>query len=125
MRAVLMRGTKSQNSVHISPFLKTQDRRAKTESNRDLSAYQPNDLPLGHTGSWSVQSAQCCFTSTQTGRGAKDTHVNFHTAPELSPVQFVQCCFASTKTVRTVRDGEPRTATSTFAQLLSSVPAQA
>ena len=33
----------------------------------------------------------------------------------------VQCCFTSTETTRTVSDGEPRTATSTFTQLLSSV----
>ena len=33
----------------------------------------------------------------------------------------VQCCFMSTETVRTIRDREPRTATSTFTQLLSSV----
>ena len=32
----------------------------------------------------------------------------------------IQCCFTSTETVRTVRDGEPRTATSTFTHLLSS-----
>ena len=32
----------------------------------------------------------------------------------------VQCCFTSTEIVMTVRDGEPRTATSTFTQLLSS-----
>ena len=32
----------------------------------------------------------------------------------------VQCCFTSTETVRLVRDGEPRTATSTFTQILSS-----
>ena len=31
----------------------------------------------------------------------------------------VQCCFTSTETVRTVRDGETRTATSDFAQLLN------
>ena len=30
-------------------------------------------------------------------------------------------CFTSTETIRTVRDGEPRTATSTFTLLLSSV----
>ena len=30
----------------------------------------------------------------------------------------VQCCFASTVTIRTIRDGEPRTATSIFTQLL-------
>ena len=29
------------------------------------------------------------------------------------------CCFTSTETIRTVRDGEPRTITSTFTQLLS------
>ena len=33
---------------------------------------------------------------------------------------FVQCCFTSTETVPTIRDGEPRTPTSTFTQLLSS-----
>ena len=33
---------------------------------------------------------------------------------------FVQCCFTYTETIRTVRDGEPRTSTSTFTQLLSS-----
>ena len=32
----------------------------------------------------------------------------------------VQCCFTSTKTIKTIRDGEPRTATSTFTQLLGS-----
>ena len=34
----------------------------------------------------------------------------------------VQCCFTSTETMRLIRDGEPRTATSTFTQLLSSDP---
>ena len=33
----------------------------------------------------------------------------------------VQCCFTTTEAIRTIRDGEPRTATSTFTQLLSSV----
>ena len=32
----------------------------------------------------------------------------------------LQCCFTSTETVRTIKDGEPRTATSTFTQLLNS-----
>ena len=31
-----------------------------------------------------------------------------------------QCCFTSTETFRLIRDGEPRTATSAFTQLLSS-----
>ena len=31
-----------------------------------------------------------------------------------------QCCFTSTETIRTIMVGEPRTATSTFTQLLSS-----
>ena len=33
---------------------------------------------------------------------------------------LLQCCFTSTETVRTIMDGEPRTTTSTFTQLLSS-----
>ena len=36
-------------------------------------------------------------------------------------VFFFRCCFTSTETIRLIRDGEPRTATSTFTQLLSSV----
>ena len=32
----------------------------------------------------------------------------------------VQCCFTSTETIRTIRVGEPRTATSSFTQLLGS-----
>ena len=32
----------------------------------------------------------------------------------------VQCCFTSTETIRTIRNGEPRTATSLFTQLLIS-----
>ena len=36
-------------------------------------------------------------------------------------LMFVQCRFTSTETVRTVRDGEPRTSTSTFTQLLTSM----
>ena len=34
---------------------------------------------------------------------------------------FFRRCFTSTETIRTIRDGETRTATSTFTQLLSSV----
>ena len=32
----------------------------------------------------------------------------------------IQCCLTSTETLRTIRDGEPRTSTSTFTQVLSS-----
>ena len=36
-------------------------------------------------------------------------------------VCMVQCCFTSTETiVKIIRDGEPKTATSTFTQLLNS-----
>ena len=34
---------------------------------------------------------------------------------------LVKCCFTPAETVRLIRDGEPRTATSTFTQLLGSV----
>ena len=33
----------------------------------------------------------------------------------------VQCCFTSTETIRTIRDGQPRTSTSSFTQLLNSL----
>ena len=39
----------------------------------------------------------------------------------LAPSSFVKSCFTSTEITRTVRDGEPRTATSSFTQLSSSV----
>ena len=35
----------------------------------------------------------------------------------------VHCCFTSTEAIRTIGDGEPRTATSTFTQLLNSASA--
>ena len=59
------------------------------ESNRGPSAYQPNALPLGHTGSQERAHVvvECCFMSTETvgllGTGAQDGHLDFHTAPEL------------------------------------------
>ena len=41
------------------------------------------------------------------------------------PRSSVQCFFTSTaETIRTIRDREPRTSTSTFTQLLSSVSVQ-
>ena len=54
-------------------------------------------------------------------------HTDYHrTDTSLSTTQlqsvFFKCCFtASAETVRTIRDGEPRTATSSFILLLSSV----
>ena len=54
------------------------------------------------------------------GRGTQNSHLDFHTVPELCyQIQVqVQCCFTSKATTRTIRDGEPRTTTSTFTQLL-------
>ena len=46
--------------------------------------------------------------------------IDIHTASGLYSAQ-VQCCFSSTKTVGTIRDGEPRTTTSTFTQLLGCI----
>ena len=42
------------------------ERRAEAYSNRDPSAYQPNALPLGQTGSQKYQLVECCFTSAET-----------------------------------------------------------
>ena len=47
-------------------------------------------------------------------------HTHTHTCAHCTRKSFVHCCFASTETTRLIRDGEPRTATSTFTQLLSS-----
>ena len=65
-------------------------------------------------GSW----LKCCFTSTETvgllGTEAQDVHLDFHTAPvEVLPYVHINR--------RIIRDGEPRTSTSTFTHLLSSV----
>ena len=43
----------------------------------------------------------------------------------ISDSPKVQCCFMSTEIMRIIRDGEPRTATSTFAQLLNSATVEA
>ena len=44
-----------------------------------------------------------------------------NTAPDLCVTKIQsQCCFKSTEAVRSIRDGEPRTAMSTFTQLLIS-----
>ena len=53
-------------------------------------------------------------------RGAQNGHLDFHTDPELCGGFEFKCCFTSAETVRTIWDGEPRTSTSTFTQLLSA-----
>ena len=70
----------------------------------------------------SVLWARKCRITTIT-----DTRLPSRKTPYLSSIEGrvltnsqVQCCLKSTETVRTVRDGEPRTATSTLTQLLSS-----
>ena len=42
------------------------------------------------------------------------------TCEEAEDDVIVQCCFTSTETMRNIMDREPRMATSTFTQLLSS-----
>ena len=39
---------------------------------------------------------------------------------ERKACSIAECCITPTETVRIIRDGEPRTATSTFTQLLNS-----
>ena len=72
------------------------------------------------------RSSVCCpSASLDTQCGTVDAELKVPSSerrgtPVYSSVQ-VQCCFfTSTETVRTIRDGEPRTATSTFTHLLSS-----
>ena len=70
-----------------------------------------------------VRPVECCFTSTKTvgllGMGAQDSHLDCHTASKLCTLLLVECCFTSTETVGLLWT-EPRTATSTFTQLLNS-----
>ena len=56
----------------------------------------------------SIQQSRTCHSRSTKPR-AKNTLL-----------QIGKCCFTSTETIRTIRDVEPRTATSTFTQLLSS-----
>ena len=51
----------------------------------------------------------------------QNSHLHFHTAPELCCFHLFQCCLTSTETVRIIRDGESRTVSSAFTQLLSFV----
>ena len=67
-----------------------------------------------------TQSAMC------RGHAASDALIHYKalrvraTGRELASTATFQCCLTSTETIRTVRDGDPRTATSAFTQLLSS-----
>ena len=54
--SLIVKGTKSQDSVH-KPQLFLRERRAEAESSRGPSAYQPNALPLGQTGSLRTMAA--------------------------------------------------------------------
>ena len=94
-------------------FLKRErDRGAEAESSRGLSAYQPNALPLGQTGSL-LLLVECCFTSTETvgllGTGAQDVHLHFHTAPELwfCPWWWWSVLLDVHRNRRLIRDGSP------------------
>ena len=48
-----------------------------------------------------------------------ESHITFFLRPRLL-LFLLQCCFMCTEILRTISNGEPRTSTSTFTQLLSS-----
>ena len=55
-------------------------------------------------------------------RGPQDVHLDFHTTPELCwSCSSFGVALRPQRPLGTIRDREPRTATSTFTQLLSSV----
>ena len=66
-------------------------------------------FPILHPVLWLTESDRRSFST------------EFHSS---SAVQ-ARCCFTSTETIRTIKDGEPRTATSTFTQLLSTASSHA
>ena len=77
---------------------------SRTVDHTVLSSNPP--LPTGHTVRNFTQSS------------STDLQSKTHNTVWVN--SFVQCCFTSTETVPTIKDGEPRTATSTFTQLLNS-----
>ena len=95
----------------------------------------PLALPLGQTGSCYSHSSELHLMHVRsfnvalrlqkpqdvlgTGSPGRPPRLS-HSCWALTVCVHVQFYFTSTETVRTIRDGEPRTATSTFTQLLSS-----
>ena len=73
-----------------------------------------------HAGSHKVTPAKPSTARRgwcQTPRSFTRTHLAFARYSPPPPPPPFECCFTSTETIRLIRDGEPRTATSTFTQL--------
>ena len=80
--------TKSQDSVHKSqPLFFWRERRAEAVSNRGPSAYQPNALPLGQTGS----TSQCEHILLY--KDAGHLHRRRTRKPNCTSSHFVPCTF--------------------------------
>ena len=79
----------SQDSVHKPQFLKRKE--SRSGSNRGPSAYQPSALPLGHTGSQSVDTIAHPFnlsSSTSFSQLGDDLSVlttNYHLIGQIFP----------------------------------------
>ena len=70
---------------------------------------------------WGVQFSVALLHTDRkdfSGRGAQDGHLHFHTVPDLCASSSSSNVVLHPETVGAIRDGEPRTATSTFTQLL-------
>ena len=67
-------GNDGQDSVHKpQPF--SRERRTEAVSNRGPSAYQPNALPLGQTGShYSHRDRPDCYRAGEPGRPPRLSH---------------------------------------------------
>ena len=65
---------------------------------------------------WRPQKPSGLLGTGSPGRPPRLSHRSW----SLERLFSFQCCFTFTETVRLIRDGEPRTATSTFTQLLGS-----
>ena len=79
---------KSQDSVHKPQFLKRKE--SRSGSNRGSSAYQPNALPLGHTGSPTKKDAPSSvhalhFRHTRLHRCVQAyERTNFYSRPDVA-----------------------------------------
>ena len=118
------------------PWGKSFTKASSSSSNWILMSCQPHRVTSGQSNSGPKQthiafvrpvgeSAQCTsYLGYHHGafvhhRKGDNPHGAAARGLAKNNIFLVQCCFTSTETIRTIRDGESRTATSTFTQLLS------
>ena len=79
------------------------ERRAEAVSNRGPSAYQPNALPLGQTGSqFSLTESGVSYQLRRLSRPVTEMAATESAVVACNSFSEVRCCFTSTETVQTL-----------------------